>query len=247
MLRTVRLTKMFSGFRAVDAMNFEFQGGEIRCLIGPNGAGKSTLFNLITGILAPTSGEIWYRGANITHLPPHRRSQLGIGRKFQVPSVYRSMTVRENIQIPVQRALLKRMSPMGNPPREVKERIDEILLTVRLAEKGDYVASQLSHGEMQWLEIGMTLGTGPQLLLLDEPTAGMTAEETRETAHLIRRLAREIAVIVIEHDIHFIKEIADRITVMHNGSILTEGSIDEVEKDHRVRSIYLGEPGGASN
>lgn len=240
MLKTVRLTKFFSGFRAVNDLDFEFQGGEIRCVIGPNGAGKSTLFNLISGVVAPTSGEIWYEGRNITHLPPHRRSQLGIARKFQVPNVYRSMTVWENMQVPVQRRLLG-LAPIARAlPRGAKEQVEEILRTVRLTEKMNYLASQLSHGEVQWLEIGMALGTAPRLLLLDEPTAGMTAEETRETARLIRKLAVDLAVIVIEHDIHFIKEIADRITVMHNGSVLTEGTVSEIERDPRVLSIYLG-------
>jgi len=240
MLKTVRLTKFFSGFRAVNDLDFEFQGGEIRCVIGPNGAGKSTLFNLISGVVAPTSGEIWYQGRNITHLPPHRRSQLGIARKFQVPNVYRSMTVWENVQVPVQRRPLDRAPIARALPGGVRERVEEILRTVRLAEKRNYLASQLSHGEVQWLEIGMALGTAPRLLLLDEPTAGMTAEETRETARLIRKLAVDLAIIVIEHDIHFIKEIADRITVMHNGSVLTEGTVSEIERDPRVLSIYLG-------
>lgn len=240
MLKTVRLTKFFSGFRAVNDLDFEFQGGEIRCVIGPNGAGKSTLFNLISGVVAPTSGEIWYQGRKITHLPPHRRSQLGIARKFQVPNVYRSMTVWENVQVPVQRRLLGRVPIPRALPRGAKEHVEEILRTVRLTEKRNYLASQLSHGEVQWLEIGMALGTAPRLLLLDEPTAGMTAEETRETARLIRKLAVDLAVIVIEHDIHFIKEIADRITVMHNGSVLTEGTVSEIEQDPRVLSIYLG-------
>lgn len=240
MLAIRKLTKSFGKFRAVNELSLDVQQGELRCIIGPNGAGKTTLFNLISGFLRPDYGEIRYRNQNITRLKPHEISGKGIIRKFQVPNVYNSSTVRENIRVPAQVQLRGRISIFTRALRDVEGRIDEILELIGLTDKQDEIADRISHGERQWLELGMALAMKPSLMLLDEPTAGMTTEETNRTAEIISRLSEITTIIVIEHDINFIKQIAQRITVMHFGSVLTEGTLNEIETDQRVRDVYLG-------
>lgn len=234
LLRTDGLTKHFRGLVANDRIDFSLQPGEVRSIIGPNGAGKTTLLSMISGHVPPTSGQIWYRDREITGLSVVNRVRIGIGRKFQTPTLFENLSAYENVEL----ALLRTECP----PDEREARVDAVLGTVRLAENRDTPAQFLSHGQRQWLEISLLLASNAELLLLDEPTAGMTAEETVATAELINRLARErrLSVIIIEHDINFIRDLAARVTVLHLGRVLTEGSFDEVAANQRVRDVYLG-------
>lgn len=240
MLETKGLTKEFDGFRAVDNLNFCLEKGELRCIIGPNGSGKTTFFSLISGFLKPTNGDIIFKNEKITNLMPHQIAQRGIIRKFQVPNVYNFFTLHENLKIPSQIKSEGKILLFTRSSIKVGKKIDEILEIIQLKDKKKEVAGELSHGEMQWLEIGMTLAMEPSLLLLDEPTAGMTRDETKKTAEIIRGISNVTTIIIIEHDIQFIREISRKITVMHNGSILTEGPLEQVENDERVRNVYLG-------
>jgi urea ABC transporter ATP-binding protein UrtD len=237
-LEVDHLSQSFGGLMAVDDVSISFTPGELRCIIGPNGAGKSTFFNLISGAIRPTSGHVHFRGREITGLPVHQVAKLGIGRKFQVPSVFETLTVRENLAVA---AIDKRLTPRDLFRRAAQERtIDEALTRVNLANRADVVAGVLAHGEKQWLEIGMALMTEPLLLLLDEPTAGMTADETHQTAGLVRALADRLTILVIEHDMQFVRDIASRITVLHRGAVLRDGTLAEIEADEVVRDVYLG-------
>lgn len=229
-LETENLTKVFGGLTAVDSVDFQLPPDELRCLIGPNGAGKSTFFKMITGRIRPTSGKIFYRGEDITALEPHERAQRGISLKFQQISVFPSLRVRENLRIPVQR--------FHSDPTA---RIEDLLETVRLRDFADETVANLSHGQQQWLEIAMSMAIEPTVLLLDEPTAGMTIDETRDTGELIQSLAEEgVSIIVVEHDINFVRQIAEWVTVLHEGRIFTEGTVDEIEANEDVQRIYLG-------
>jgi ABC-type uncharacterized transport system ATPase subunit len=234
LLRTEGLTKRFQGLLANDAIDFELAGGELRCVIGPNGAGKTTFISMISGHLRPTAGTIWYRGEPITQLPVPARARRGIGRKFQTPSVFDYQSVYENAELA--------MLAAARRPGDGRARIVEVLELVRLQDQADVLARNLSHGQRQWLEIGLLLANGAKLLLLDEPTAGMTAEEAAATGQLVRRLIAEleVAAIIIEHDINFIRALEAPITVLHLGRVLVEGAFDEVERDPHVREVYLG-------
>jgi urea ABC transporter ATP-binding protein UrtD len=234
LLRTEGLTKHFRGLVANDRIDFSLQPGEVRSIIGPNGAGKTTFLSMISGHLPPTSGQIWYRDREITGLSVVHRARIGIGRKFQTPTLFENLSAYENVELAILRT--------EYPPDEREARVDAVLGTVRLTENRDTPAQFLSHGQRQWLEIALLLASDAELLLLDEPTAGMTVEETAATAELINRLARErkLSIIIIEHDINFIRDLAARVTVLHLGRILTEGSFDEVAADQRVREVYLG-------
>jgi len=230
-LETEGLTKRFGGLTAVDDINYSLESQGIRCIIGPNGAGKSTFFKLITGRLSPTEGTIRYCGEDITDLEPYERVRRGLSMKFQDVSVYPDLTVEENVRIAVQRHA-----------DEYEDAIHDLLDLVQLQGKGDTRVGDLSHGQQQWLEIGMATAIEPTLLLLDEPTAGMTVNETEETGELIQSLADDgMAVIVVEHDINFVRQIAETVTVLHDGEIFTEGSVEEIENNEAVRRIYLGE------
>lgn len=232
-LETEGLSKNYGGLTAVDDVNFRLPKGELRCLIGPNGAGKSTFFKMLAGRISPDSGRIKYQGKDITDLHPHERVRLGLSIKFQTVSVYSDLTLQENLRIPLQRTV---------PMDQRQERIDDLLELMNLQEAKSTTASDLSHGQRQWLEIAMTLAIDPELLLLDEPTAGMSVDKTEQTGELIKTLVenRGMSVIVTEHDINFVRQIAERITVLHNGAIFAEGTVDEIEADEDVKRIYLG-------
>lgn len=236
LLQTDDLVKRFGGFTATDSVNLSINEGERRCLIGPNGAGKSTLLKLITGTYAPTGGSIYYDGHDITDLDPHERVRRGISMKFQVPSVYGDLSVRENARLPIQRFA------SGD---ERHRRINDVIEAAGLTGYGDVEASALSHGQQQQLEIGMAASLEPNLLLLDEPVAGLSVDEREEIGDRIRTLNEErgIAFIVIEHDTDFVADIADRVTVLHQGDIFREGPIEEIEADSDVQRIYLGGDG----
>lgn len=241
MLDVERVSMRFGGVTAVDAVTLHVAAGEIRCLVGPNGAGKTTLFNLIAGALRPTAGCIRFKGRDVTGLSPRRLSRLGVARKYQAPSVFDEFSVRQNLRVALDgkrhlRELLRR-------DRAAEARIAGAADELGLGDRLDVQAGHLAHGQRQWLEIGMVLVNEPELLLLDEPTAGMTREETIATEGLVRRIARSrgLTTIVIEHDIDFVRALADKITVLHKGCVLLEGGADEVEGDPEVRRVYLGE------
>lgn len=234
LVRTENLTKHFRGLVANENITFVLEKGEIRCVIGPNGAGKTTFISMISGHLEPTSGQVWFKEQNITGLSVPRRAQIGIGRKFQTPSVFEGLSAFQNLEL----ASLRRKKTSA----ERRRMIEQILQTVRLHEQRELPAQFLSHGQRQWLEIGLLLANEAELLLLDEPTAGMTGEETASTGQLVQHLAadRSLSVIIIEHDINFIRELNAPVTVLHLGRTLREGSFDEIAEDEQVRQVYLG-------
>ena len=231
-LQTRALHKHFGGLAAVSDVNFEIAPGEIHCLIGPNGAGKSTLFKLIAGTYAPSNGEVLFRGENVTLRKPYERVGLGMSIKLQVPSIFRELPVAQNLEIALQR------KSSGAAMEAEKARLLEFL---QLRGDAGKPAGILSHGQQQWLEIGMALALQPTLLLLDEPTAGMSPQETERTGELIQRLnAQGMTVLVVERDMTFVRQIAQRITVLHLGRVFAQGSTGAVIADPRVEEIYLG-------
>ena len=238
-LEVNKVTKRFGGLTAIKDLDLKIDESELRCIIGPNGAGKTTIFNLICGNLEPDDGQILFKGKSLNGMSVSERSRLGIGRKFQSPAIFGGLTVRENLEVA---ALGKSSIRKITSPRtqKLQYQIEEVLEKIELADKQDTVAQELSHGEKQWLEIGMVLTSSPLLLLLDEPTAGMTPAETLRTSKLIQRICEEIPAIVIEHDLKFVREIGTNITVLHRGGILAEGPIDEIARNETVRQAYLG-------
>jgi branched-chain amino acid transport system ATP-binding protein/urea transport system ATP-binding protein len=230
-LETRGLTKRFGGVPAVDGVDFKLGAGELRCLIGPNGAGKSTFFKMITGQLSPTAGRVLFQGADVTGEERHRLAKHGIGIKTQVPSLFDGLDVRESLHLAARRF---------HGTAEARRIVDAILAETRLDAVAGRRVGELAHGQRQWVELGMVLAREPLLLLLDEPTAGMTPDETRRTADLIARLRQRRAMIVVEHDMHFVRMIAEAVTVFHQGRILMEAPIGEVLGDPRVREVYLG-------
>jgi branched-chain amino acid transport system ATP-binding protein len=231
MLAVSGLTRRFGGVAAVNDVSLQLEPGELRCIIGPNGAGKSTLFNMLAGTLKPSRGEIRFDGRQMVGLPVHIFVRLGIARKFQVPSLFESMTAEENLAV---------ADRSTRSAAERNDRVSRMLSTLGLARQAATRAGALAHGQKQWLEIGMTLIAGPKLLLLDEPTAGMTVEETRHTAELMREIGGGMTVVVIEHDMRFVRALACRTTVMHQGRIIADGPFAAIEADDLVRDVYLG-------
>ncbi|MBN2552320.1 MAG: ATP-binding cassette domain-containing protein [Spirochaetales bacterium] len=240
LLRVDHVTRTFGGFVAIDDISMGIRHGELRCIIGPNGAGKTTLFNVITGRLRPTSGRVFFMGRNITYDSIETICNTGISRKFQTPSIFTNLTVLENILVAGYGKTRLSSHFFGMVTQSDRGQSMEVLQKIKLAARAGDLASSLSHGERQWLEIGMLLRNDPELLLLDEPTAGMTPAETRETAQLIRANLSGITTVVIEHDLKFLREIADQVTVLHRGSILAEGSFDEIQRNEQVKKVYLG-------
>lgn len=233
----------FDGFKAVNGLDLSVARGELRCLLGANGAGKSTTLDLICGRTQPTGGRILLDGTEITNDPEWRRARRGVGRKFQVPSVFRELTVRENLEI----ARAQRPAPwetvLDFPDRGLSDRVAEVIEIVGLADELDSKATHLSHGQTQWLEIAMLLVQDSALILMDEPTAGMTIQETGKTSAIFQHLRGKHTLIVVEHDMGFVREIAETITVLHQGKRLSEGPISAIEADPKVREAYLGSGG----
>lgn len=231
-LRTDGLYKEFDGVVATDNLDYEMAAGEIQCIIGPNGAGKTTFFNLITGVLTPDSGTIHFDGEDVTGRDIHEIARQGMVRKYQTPSVYDEMSVRRNI----------RVAFGEDKPDDPDARLAEIADLIGISDRLDEQAGTLDHGTKQWLEIGMVLANDPRLILLDEPTAGMTTEETTRTAELITSInEREgVSIVAIEHDIEFVRQLSSRVTVLHNGSVLAQGSVAEIESNEDVQNVYLG-------
>jgi len=234
-LATRGLVKRFGGVAAVDDVDFALAEGELRCLIGPNGAGKSTFFKMLSGQIRPTGGRIAFRGADITGFEPHAIAGLGVGIKTQVPSVFDGLSVRENLMLAAWRT---------RPRHAAAAAVEELLARVRLTAEADRPVGHLAHGQRQWVELGMVLARDPALVLLDEPTAGMTHEETAATADLIRAVNARCAIVVVEHDMQFVRMIATTVTVLHQGRVLAEDHVDVVMRDQRVRDVYLGRQEG---
>ncbi len=236
------ITVSFDGFRALNALTLYIEVGELRCVIGPNGAGKTTMMDVITGKTRPDTGSAWFgQTVDLLSFNEPEIAEAGIGRKFQKPTVFEHHTVFQNLELAmagdkrVWTTLFAKMTPA------IRERIDTVLEIVGLQDRRDYLAGALSHGQKQWLEIGMLLMQDPQLLLVDEPVAGMTPQETERTAELLLSLAGKHSVVVVEHDMNFVRSIAKKVTVLHEGSVLAEGSMDEVQNNRQVIEVYLGE------
>ncbi|MBD2872850.1 urea ABC transporter ATP-binding protein UrtD [Paenibacillus arenilitoris] len=235
------VTVEFDGFKAVRGMSLQLLKGELRFLIGPNGAGKTTMLDVICGKVRPSSGKVTFGGkVDITRKKEHQIAELGIGRKFQAPSIFPSMTVEENLEIAMRQKRGVFATLFAKTRGEDRDRIGGQLQMIGLPDKASWRAGGLSHGEKQWLEIGMLLLQEPEVLLLDEPVAGMTDKETDKTGELLREIARQRSVVVVEHDMAFVRSFASKVTVMHEGRLLKEGSMDEVQADDRVAEVYLG-------
>jgi branched-chain amino acid transport system ATP-binding protein len=241
-LETRGLTKDFGGLRAVDGVDLVVQKGEIHSIIGPNGAGKTTLFNMLTGFLRPTEGSVHFEGREITHLPPHRISHLGIARTFQITSIFPDLTVLENVRIAAQSRSARNFNLMIDHRRlrDAAEVAGEVLEDMGLSHRARVAAKNLSYGEKRCLEMAIALATRPRLLLLDEPTSGMSPEESSMVVDLIHRVASKVTVILIEHNIDVVLAISHRITVMNQGRILAEGPPQQIQADERVQEAYLG-------
>ncbi|MCW5232740.1 urea ABC transporter ATP-binding protein UrtD [Verminephrobacter eiseniae] len=239
-LRVEGLTVSFDGFKAVDGLSLSVERNELRVIIGPNGAGKTTLLDMICGKTRPSAGRVLFNGQDLGRLNEYEIVRAGVGRKFQTPSVYEDLTVLENFELSLPRmhGLLQSLRFRRTPA--LRARIDAMAGQVFLSERIGDRAGQLSHGQKQWLEIGMLLMQEPELLLLDEPVAGMSAREREQTGDLLRRISAGKSVVVIEHDMDFVKRIAHRVTVLHQGRLLSEGTAAEVQADPRVIAVYLG-------
>ncbi|CAN8139719.1 urea transport system ATP-binding protein [uncultured Thiomicrorhabdus sp.] len=234
------LTVSFDGFKAVNDVSFYIEEQEIRVIIGPNGAGKTTILDLICGKTKSTEGSIKFKGTELTKLKEHEIVHAGVGRKFQNPSIYEDLTVFENLELSFPRGKKVWGALTFSRDQEVIDKVDEIAEMIFLKDLLQSKASLLSHGQKQWLEIGMLLIQDPELLMLDEPVAGMSVSERKQTAELLQKITQNRSVLVIEHDMHFVEEIADRVTVMHQGQILSEGSMEKVQSDPKVIEVYLG-------
>ncbi|MCF8067488.1 MAG: ATP-binding cassette domain-containing protein [Desulfobacterales bacterium] len=231
LLETSNIKKYFGGLKVLQDVNISLDYGELLCILGPNGAGKTTFFNVISGTFKPTGGKVVFEGKNIAGLPIHKYARMGIMRKFQVPSIFDDLSVRENLAVAM---IANRNSAPSN------DRIMEVIDIIGLKTFIDTEAGNLAHGQKQWLEIGLAIITDPKLLLLDEPTAGMTADETAKTASLINSLRGQYAIIVIEHDMHFVRALNSYTIILHKGTNFREGSFSQIESDPEVKEIYMG-------
>ncbi|MBB6675421.1 urea ABC transporter ATP-binding protein UrtD [Cohnella nanjingensis] len=240
-----KVTVAFDGFKAVQGMDLALQPGELRFLIGPNGAGKTTMLDVVCGKVKPVSGKVTFHAKSgsidITKRKEHKIAELGIGRKFQTPSIFAGLTVEENLEIAMSqnRGVWAALRTTAMKKAE-RERIDAELSLIGLGDQRALRAGRLSHGQKQWLEIGMMLLQEPEILLLDEPVAGMTDKETEKTGELLQEIVRKRTVVVVEHDMAFVRNFASKVTVMHEGKLLKEGTMDEVQRDDRVAEVYLG-------
>ncbi len=234
------LTTKVSGFTILNNLDFSIEENELRVLLGPNGAGKTTLICMITGQFKPYAGVIRFAGEDITGWAPDEIFQAGISRKFQVPNLYETLSVFDNVMVSLKgrRRVFSTLFQRVNV--EERDRIWDILEFIELADKANEPADSLSHGERQWLELGMLIASDPKLLLLDEPTTGMTEEGKHKTAELIRKIAKSHTVLLVEHDMHIVRQIAQRVTVLHQGQLLAEGPLSEVVNNATVREVYLG-------
>jgi urea transport system ATP-binding protein len=235
------VTVSFDGFRALDNLSLAIEPGEMRAIIGPNGAGKTTMMDVVTGKTRPDDGEVYFDGSfDLTSLDETEIAQLGIGRKFQKPTVFDSHSVEDNLRLALKSDRRARKALAWRESEDERQRIDGLLETTRLGAVRDVIAGRLSHGQKQWLEIGMLLAQDPKLLLVDEPVAGMTDAETRQTVELLKEINRDRTLVVVEHDMAFVRELDVKVTVLHEGSVIAEGPIDQVSTHERVVEVYLG-------
>ena len=231
----------FDGYKALRGLSLTLAPGEMRAIIGPNGAGKTTMMDVITGKTRPDEGSVFFGGSHdLTLLDEASIAELGIGRKFQKPTVFESHTVEDNVLLSLKAPRTARATLFGKPSPDTAARIDRILETTKLSDHRARRAADLSHGQKQWLEIGMLLAQDPKLLLVDEPVAGMTDAETMQTAELLRHISKDHSVIVVEHDMDFVRKLGVKVTVLHEGAVLAEGPIDQVSGDPHVIEVYLG-------
>jgi urea transport system ATP-binding protein len=245
-LRVEEITVDFNGFLALRELNFQLERGELRVVIGPNGAGKTTLLDVITGKVRPASGQVIFQPRDhapqdITRKPEEQIARLGIGRKFQTPNVFKSLSVLENLQLAAKSGRGVWTNLVAQWRRQNHERIDEILGIISLGAKAHKPAGILAHGEKQWLELGMLMAQDPELLLVDEPVAGMTPRESERTGELLLAMARKHTLLVIDHDMTFVRQIASKVTVLHEGQMLCQGTMQEVQRNPRVLEVYLGQ------
>jgi urea transport system ATP-binding protein len=233
----------FEGFKAVNQVTMTIDDGELRVVLGANGAGKTTLMDLISGKTKSTSGRVFLHDTDITNWEEHKIARAGIGRKFQIPSVFKELTVRRNLEV----ASCRNPGVFANLrfgfSADAERNVDEVLELIGLVEEADHVAAYLSHGQTQWLELGLLITQNPKIILLDEPTAGMTQAETHKTSLIVNHLKGRHTIVVVEHDMAFVREIAERITVLHLGQVLAEGNVEEIENNPKVREAYLGSKG----
>ncbi len=241
LLEINNLTVSFDGFKAINDLSFFMEPGELRVVIGPNGAGKTTFMDVITGKTKPTSGSVKFKGKNILPYTEHEIARMGVGRKFQTPRVYLNLTARENLELSAAKNKSVFAAFARNIPKAERQSVAGLLEVIGLGMKGECPAGLLSHGEKQRLEIGMLVAQSPDLLLVDEPVAGLTDEETSNVGDLLLALAADHSILVIEHDMEFVRQIARQVTVLHQGSVLCEGSMDDIQSDPRVIEVYLGQ------
>lgn len=234
------LTVSFDGFKAVDGVNLYVEKNELRVIIGPNGAGKTTLLDLICGKTKASSGSIKFQDKELTKMSEHQIVHAGVGRKFQTPSIYENLTVRQNLVLSYPRGRTVFSSLFFREDDTVKKRVQEVADTIFLTDQLSDMAGLLSHGQKQWLEIGMLLIQDPELLMLDEPVAGMSVSERQQTAKLLKTISQGRSVVVIEHDMEFVKDIAHKVTVLHQGKVLAEGRMEVVQANEKVIEVYLG-------
>ncbi len=234
------LTVSFDGFKAVDSLTMYIDNNELRVVIGPNGAGKTTVLDLICGKTKATEGSIKFKNQELTTMPEHEIVRAGVGRKFQTPSIYENLTVDQNLEMSYPKGRNVSKALFFKRSQAVDDQVKKIAEEIKMTDLLDMEAALLSHGQKQWLEIGMLLMQNPELLMLDEPVAGMSAKERDETAELLRKISANRSVLVIEHDMDFVEKIADKVTVLHQGKILAEGSMDKVQSDEKVIEVYLG-------
>ena len=233
----------FEGFLALNNLNLSLKPGELRAVIGPNGAGKTTFLDVITGKVKPTNGDVLFKGKSIVGKKEHKIARIGVGRKFQSPRVFENLSVRENLEISVSQYASPINLIASDLNKDKLSEIEKLLTVVNLLEQSEVKAGSLSPGQKQWLEIAMLLGQKPSLMLIDEPVAGLTDEETELTADLLKSLAGENTVLVIDHDMEFIRRLESQVTVLNQGSVLCEGSMDEIQNDQKVIEVYLGKEG----
>jgi len=238
-LETKSITVDFSGFKAISDLYFTLKAGETRTILGPNGAGKTTSIDLITGKIKPTKGSIDFKGRDLVNLSSSEISKLGIGRKFQGPNIFDNLTVEENIEVAIVEDTGVFQTLFSRKSKESEGKVTTILKDIGLYDRRNASAEILSHGEKQWLEMGMILAQDPELIILDEPTTGMTAEETYKTGELILSIFDDKTVIIIEHDMDFVRQIATNVTVLHQGRTLAEGTLQEIEENEDVQQVYL--------
>ncbi|NHN61260.1 MULTISPECIES: ABC transporter ATP-binding protein [Halorussus] len=247
-LRAEGLTKQFGDFTALDGVDLDVRSGEFRSVIGPNGAGKTTLFNCLTGALAPTAGSVRFRGEDVTRLAPHERVRRGMGRSFQISTVFGGLSVRENVRLAAQSvaagageiSLARELFSPTDRFEGVEERTDEVLADIGLTDRAGEYARNLAHGDRRRLELGLVLATDPDLVLLDEPTAGMGSEETRRTIALVEEVLSDRTLLLIEHDIDLVMDVSDAVTVLHRGQVLATGPPERIADDDAVQEAYLG-------